>query len=69
MRYSLYSYKDECWQHFHSAVPQFTTKNNHALSMVRTKASSGVDRTPVHTKNYLRKTQPRLHVSRKMNNR
>lgn len=69
MRYSLYCYKDELWQHFHNAVPQFTTKNNHALSMARTKASSGVDRTPVHTKNYLRKTQPKLHVSRKMNNR
>ena len=67
MRYSLYSYKDECWQHFHSAVPQFTDKNNRRLSMVRTKASSGMDRTPVHTRNYLRKMQPRMHVTRKPN--
>lgn len=69
MRYSLYSYKDEVWHHFHDAVPQFREKNGYQFSMVRTKASSGVDRTPVHTKNYLRKTQPRQHVSRKTNHR
>lgn len=67
MRYSLYSYKDNLWNHFHSAVPQFTDKNNHRMSMTRTKAPSGVDRTPVHTKNYLRKTQPRKHVTYKTN--
>lgn len=69
MRYSLYSYKDETWYHFQHPVPQFSERNNYQLSMVRTKASSGVDRTPVHTKNYLRKTQPRKHVSRGTNNR
>ena len=65
MRYSLYSYKDESWHHFHDAVPSFDEANNWQMSMVKTKASIDEDRTPVHTKNYLRKTQPRQHTGKR----
>ena len=65
MRYSLYSYKDESWHHFHSAVPKFREQNNWQMPMVKTKASVEVDLTPVHTRNYLRKTQPKQHVGKK----
>lgn len=61
MHYSLYSYKNNAWSHFHEAIPVFREKNNYMIDMVRTKAASGVDRTPVHTRNYLRKTAPRVH--------
>ena len=60
MQFSLYSYNDDSWHHFHDAVPRFP------MQMLRTKASSGVDRTPVHTENYLRKTQPRKHVVKRI---
>ena len=66
MRYSLYSYKDESWHHFHSAVPKFREESNWQMPMVKTKASVDGDRTPVHTKNYLRKTQPKKHESKKL---
>ena len=62
MRYSLYSAKVQEWTHFHDAVPSFRDKNDYELPMYRTKASTGTDRTPVHTKNYLRRTQPRTHT-------
>jgi hypothetical protein len=65
MRYSLYSYKDESWHHFHDAVPTFLEQKNWQLSMTRTKASVEEDRTPVHTRNYLRKTQPRKHEGKR----
>jgi len=65
MHYSLYSYKNSSWQHFHEAIPIFREKSGYAINMVRTKASSGIDRTPVHTKNYLRKTAPRVHTNEK----
>lgn len=65
MRYSLYSYKDESWHHFHDAIPTFVEKNNWQLSMNKTKAAVEEDRTPVHTKNYIRKTQPKQHVGKK----
>ena len=65
MHYSLYSDKKGSWVHFHDAIPMFREKSNWTISMTRTKASSGVDRTPVHTRNYLRKTQPRVHNSEK----
>ncbi|MBP5332817.1 MAG: hypothetical protein J6Y66_01450, partial [Bacteroidales bacterium] len=65
MRYSLYSYKDESWHHFHSAVPKFREQNNWQMPMVKTKASVEEDRTPVHTRNYLRKTQPRKHEGKR----
>ena len=65
MRYSLYSYKDESWHHFHDAVPTFLEQKNWQMSMTRTKASVEEDRTPVHTKNYLRKTQPRKHEGKR----
>lgn len=66
MRYSLYSFKDESWHHFHDAVPSFDEANQWQMAMVKTKASIDEDRTPVHTKNYLRKTQPRQHVGKKL---
>ena len=62
MHYSLFSYKNDAWTHFHEAIPTFREKNNYVIDMVRTKATVEGDRTPVHTKNYLRKTQPRVHV-------
>ena len=65
MRYSLYSYKDESWHHFHDAVPTFLEQKNWQMSMTRTKASVEEDRTPVHTRNYLRKTQPRKHEGKR----
>ena len=65
MRYSLYSYKEEGWAHFHDALPTFAEKNNWKLQMVRTKGVIEEDRTPVHTKNYLRRTQPKVHVDKK----
>ena len=65
MRYSLYSYKDESWHHFHDAVPTFLEQKNWQMSMIRTKASVEEDRTPVHTRNYLRKTQPRKHEGKR----
>ncbi len=65
MRYSLYSFKDESWHHFHDAVPSFDEANQWQMTMVQTKASIDEDRTPVHTKNYLRKTQPKQHVGKK----
>ena len=65
MRYSLYSYKDSSWHHFHDAIPSFDEKNQWQIPMVKTKASSEMDRTPVHTRNYLRKTQPKQHVGKK----
>ena len=61
MHYSLYSYQNSAWTHFHEAIPIFREKAGYAIDMVRTKAASGVDRTPVHTRNYLRKTAPRVH--------
>lgn len=66
MRYSLYSYKDETWHHFHSAVPKFREENNWQMSMVKTKAEIVTDTTPVHTKSFLRKTQPRQYQGKKM---
>lgn len=57
MRYSLYCHKDELWYHFHDAVPEFP------MTMVKTKASTGIDRTPVHTRNYVRRTQPKAAVN------
>ena len=66
MRYSLYSYKDESWHHFHDAVPTFEEKSNWQMTMTKTKASIEEDRTPVHTRNYLRKTQPKQHVGKKL---
>lgn len=65
MRYSLYSYKDESWHHFHDSVPTFLEQKNWQMSMTRTKASVEEDRTPVHTRNYLRKTQPRKHEGKR----
>lgn len=65
MRYSLYSYKDESWHHFHDAVPTFLEQKNWQMSMTRTKASVEEGRTPVHTRNYLRKTQPRKHEGKR----
>lgn len=65
MRYSLYSYKDESWHHFHDAVPTFLEQKNWQMFMTRTKASVEEDRTPVHTRNYLRKTQPRKHEGKR----
>lgn len=65
MRYSLYSYKENGWAHFHDALPTFTEKNNWKMQMVRTKGVIEEDRTPVHTKNYLRRTQPKVHVDKK----
>lgn len=66
MRYSLYSYKDESWHHFHDAVPTFEEANGWQIQMVKTKAVIEEDLTPVHTKNYLRKTQPRQHMGKKL---
>lgn len=62
MRYSLYSYNNKNWYHFHDALPTFTDKNGWQMQMIRTKASISEDRTPVHTKNYLRRSQPKVHV-------
>ena len=33
------------------------------MTMVKTKASTGIDRTPVHTRNYVRRTQPKAAVN------
>lgn len=65
MRYSLYSYKENGWVHFHDALPTFTEANGWKVPMVRTKGVIEEDRTPVHTKNYLRRTQPKVHVEKK----
>ena len=62
MHYSLYSWKTEEWNHFNQATPLFREANDWGISMTRTKATVSKDRTPVHTRNYLRKTQPRVHV-------
>ena len=62
MHYSLYSWKTEEWNHFNQATPLSREANDWGISMTRTKATVSKDRTPVHTKNYLRKTQPRVHV-------
>lgn len=66
MRYSLYSYKDESWHHFHDVIPKFKEQNNWQMVMVKTKADIEDDSEPVHTKNYLRKTQPKKHESKKL---
>ena len=65
MRYSLYSYKENSWVHFHDALPTFTETNGWKVPMVRTKGVIEEDRTPVHTKNYLRRTQPKVHIEKK----
>lgn len=65
MRYSLYSYKDESWHHFHDAIPTFDEKKDWQMSMTRTKAAVEGDSTPVHTKNFLRRTQPRQHADKR----
>lgn len=56
MRYSLYSYKNEEWNHFHDIIPEFP------MTMEKSKASVEGDRTPVHTRNYVRRTQPKAAV-------
>ena len=66
MRYSLYSYKDESWHHFHDVIPKFKEQNNWQMVMVKTKASVEGDRTPVHTRNYVRRTQPKVHQQKRL---
>ena len=61
MRYAVYSSKNSLWYFFHSAIPEFD-EENHQIAMVKTKASVDVDRTPVHTRNYVRRTQPKAAV-------
>ncbi len=63
MHYSLYSWKTEEWNHFNQSTPLFQEANEWCISMTRVKAEITEDRTPVHTRNYLKKTQPRVHVS------
>jgi hypothetical protein len=57
MRYSIYSDKDQLWYHFNQKVPEFP------MTMVKTKASVREERTPVHTINYVRRTQPKAAVN------
>lgn len=57
MRYSIYSDKDQLWYHFNQKVPEFP------MTMVKTKASVREDRTPLHTINYVRRTQPKAAVN------
>ena len=61
MRYAIYGYNAEQWSFFHDSVPLLDDEE-HGLVMYRAKASSGEDRTPVHTRNYVRRTQPKAAV-------
>lgn len=62
MRYAVYSDKNSLWYFFHDSIPVFD-EESHQIAMARTKASIGEDRTPVHTRNYVRRTQPKAAVS------
>ena len=61
MRYALYGYNADMWSFFHDSVPLLDDEA-HPMVMYRTKAASGKDRTLVHTRNYVRRTQPRAAV-------
>lgn len=62
MRYAIYGFNAEKWSFFHDSVPLLDDEE-HPLVMYRAKASSGKDRTPVHTRNYVRRTQPKAAVN------
>ena len=65
MRYSVYSFESatQGWHHIHDVIPGFP------MQMIRTKAATGIDRTPVHTSNYVRRTQPRVFDRKRIQNR
>ncbi|MBR4775515.1 MAG: hypothetical protein IK008_05415 [Bacteroidales bacterium] len=62
MRYAVYSNKNSLWYFFHDSVPVFD-EEDHQIAMAKTKGTVDADITTVHTRNYVRRTQPRAVVS------
>lgn len=61
MRYAVYSNKNSLWYFFHDSIPVFDDED-HQIAMARTKGTVDVERTTVHTRNYVRRTQPKAAV-------